>query len=253
MSRSSLCPLDICCASLMGTVGFALQEPSKILSRVQKYSETLVKSDLNTANNTSNGIVGNVLQLLVCTYTSEEETVDYQLKFPLQFALHHLSLGWRWGGEGVGKGAVRRKVEGCGEQEVFVAWWSSSAAQARAKTSPSFIATGRAFLSRETGNTGAKKSWSRDTKVLIQGTRCRSTVWWPCIASSVHTLSQAGGCFWEKDIINSAFQKLPAVLRASELVFQRNFLLENVRGFFFLHDAAGSCMLCCHTWHKDEG
>lgn len=88
------------------------------------------------------------------------------------------------------------------------------------------------FWAKKQGNTGAKKSWSRDTKVLIQGTCCRSTVWWPCIASSIHTLSQAGGCFWGKDIINSAFQKLPAVLWASELVFQRNFLLENIRGFF---------------------
>lgn len=61
----------------MGTVGFALQEPSKIVSRVQKYSEVPVKSDLSTDNNTSNTIVCNALQLLtlVYMYTNEEETL----------------------------------------------------------------------------------------------------------------------------------------------------------------------------------
>lgn len=61
----------------MGTVGFALQEPSKIFSRVPKYSGVLVKSDLNTDNNASNKIVCNTLQLLMlaCAYTSEEETL----------------------------------------------------------------------------------------------------------------------------------------------------------------------------------
>jgi len=64
----------------MGTVGFALQELSKIFSRVQKYAEVLVMSDLNTDNSTSKQILCNDLQLLmlVYTYISEEETLlDY--------------------------------------------------------------------------------------------------------------------------------------------------------------------------------
>lgn len=51
--------------------------------------------------------------------------------------------------------------EGCGGQEVFIAWWSSSAAQARVKTSPSLNAKGRAFLSKET-----RQHWGK--KVLVE-------------------------------------------------------------------------------------
>lgn len=63
----------------MGTVGFAVREPNEIFSRVQKYCEVPIKSDLNPDKNTSNKIVCNALQLLtlVYTYTSEEETTDY--------------------------------------------------------------------------------------------------------------------------------------------------------------------------------
>lgn len=194
---------------------------------------------------------------------------------------------WQWGGKSVAKGKVERKPEGCGRQEVSVAWWSSCLQHRHGqKLAPAWLQKAEPLLSKGAWQQQGKKvflgeapgtagqcikmlgpttateplchsrvRWDqpRPLYLLIQGKRCRNTARWFCPASSVHTLSQAGGSFWGKDIINSAFQKFPATLRESELVFHRNFLLENVRGFFFLHRAAGSCMLCCHTWQEDEG
>jgi len=61
----------------MGTIGFILQELSKIFSRVQQYSDVVVKSDLTTDNKTSSKIVCNDLKLLtlVHTYSSKEENL----------------------------------------------------------------------------------------------------------------------------------------------------------------------------------